>query len=109
MKEVFWTRPAENDLKAIFDFLTEARGWKDEKVFAIIDKIIEKVGTLETNFPGVGQVEPLLESKDRKYRYLIEDTYKIIYSYEENTIYIHMVFDTRQNPDKVRGRFEGSD
>ena len=52
----------------------------------------------------MGQIDPLLQKHKLDYRYLVEGKYKIIYSleYESEVIYIHRVFDTRQNPKKLK-------
>lgn len=81
MREIVWTRPAERDLKAIFDFLVDKLVWEDDKALEHIDAIFDKVETLEGN-------------------------YKIIYSFDPKHFYINLVFDTRQNPNKLRDRFE---
>jgi hypothetical protein len=50
----------------------------------------------------MGQREPALLNRKLEYRYLIETHYKIIYSVEnEEIVIIHVVFDTRQHPEKL--------
>lgn len=107
MREIVWTRPAERDLKAIFDFLVDKLAWEDDKALEHLDTIFDKVETLSANYPGIGQIEPLLEDHEKEYRYLIEGNYKVIYSFDPKHFYINMVFDTRQNPNKLEERFEG--
>lgn len=36
-----------------------------------------------------------------EYHYLIERTYKILYRVDGDTIYIVLIFDTRQSPEKL--------
>ena len=54
--------------------------------------------------PTIGQEEELLENDSRDFRYLVTSNYKIIYwiNLEENRIEIFDVFDTRQNPMKMK-------
>ena len=50
------------------------------------------------------QIEDLLVDRDHIYRYIVCDNYKIIYSVniELKLIKIADVFDTRQNPIKIK-------
>ncbi|MEO5571695.1 MAG: type II toxin-antitoxin system RelE/ParE family toxin, partial [Bacteroidia bacterium] len=69
-----------------------------------IEKIFLKASFLETGFSKIGQQEPLLKSYKRKYRYLVSGHYKIIYSVASEKVFIHTIFDTRQNPKKLKTR-----
>jgi hypothetical protein len=59
---------------------------------------------LKKGFVSIGQKEPLLSHLSNAYRYLVEDNYKIIYHHADRLIVIDMVFDTRQNPEKITAR-----
>jgi hypothetical protein len=54
--------------------------------------------------PLIGQKEELLKQREIHYRYLIFKNYKLIYSVdmENGFIKIADVFDTRQNPPKIK-------
>ena len=54
--------------------------------------------------PHIGQVEELLKQRKIEYRYLVFKNYKLIYSVdmEKGFIKIADVFDTRQNPPKLK-------
>lgn len=56
------------------------------------------------NSPHIGPKEPMLQHRKTEYRYTLYKSYKIIYSIDIklNYIKIHDVFDTRQNPHKLR-------
>ncbi len=69
------------------------------KAQKVIDKIIDRVQQLE-NFPLSGQVQPTQTKQE--YRFLVEGLHKIIYSYRAEKIYINAVFDTRQDPNKLK-------
>ena len=53
--------------------------------------------------PLQGQKEHLLEHLDLEHRRLIVSHYKIIYRIVEEDIYITDIFDSRQDPDKMKG------
>ena len=97
--KVVWTNGAIAQLESIFDFykttanLTVAR--------KITKGLVRKTALLPQQ-PNQGQREELLTSRQKEYRYLVEGHHKIIYWVEETTIFIAAVFDTRQNPDKLK-------
>lgn len=69
----------------------------------VINKIILEPNRILSH-PEITQVEELLLDRETEYRYLICDNYKIIYSVDlkEKRIMIADVFDTRQNPTKIK-------
>ena len=96
--KIIWTEPAKNDLKYIFDFISE---FSHEIADKTIDKIIEKTEILLVEgFKFSGQIDDI----NPNYRRLIEGSYKIIYKVKSDEIIIHGVFDTRENPDKLEKR-----
>ncbi len=94
-----WSDLSERHLKGIFDFYSfEA---SPEIAKKIINGIIKRVSILETN-PLAGQREELLSDYPEDFRYLVEGNYKIIYWEKEKIITIASVFDSRQNPGKIK-------
>lgn len=97
--KVFWTETALEMLEDIFDY------YKSEVNTDIgrhlIKKIVSRTLQLKTN-PRSGPKEPLLYQRKFEYRYLVEGNYKIIYWVGNNYVNIAAVFDTRQNPQKLR-------
>ncbi|WP_394345984.1 type II toxin-antitoxin system RelE/ParE family toxin [Flavobacterium foetidum] len=59
--------------------------------------------SLETN-TYAGQKENLLSNREEDFRYLVFKNYKIIYWIDEDRriVFIANIFDTRQNPAKLR-------
>ncbi|MDB2384850.1 type II toxin-antitoxin system RelE/ParE family toxin [Polaribacter sp.] len=69
----------------------------------IITGIIEESEKLiKASF--MGQQEELLKERKIQYRYLVFKNYKLIYSVDEKNGFIKIadVFDTRQNPPKLK-------
>ena len=99
MKEVpiIWSEESLIDLDVIQDFLSEESLPAANKV---VEGIIERVSQLK-QYPESGQRQEGLRSK--KYRYLVEGNYKVIYSYKQGEVYIHSILDTRQDPKKMKG------
>ena len=99
--KILWTDFAINQLKDIFDYhLIQASPNVAQK---LVQKIIDATIILEIN-PISGRKEDVLADRHQEFRFVIVKNYKIIYwiDYEFNTVNIAMVFDTRQNPKKIR-------
>lgn len=99
--KVIWSQSAEFRLDNIYKYYLE----KASEVIAkkLVRGIINETQSLKKN-PFIGQVEPLLIDRIETYRYLVIKNYKIIYSVDKskNLIKIADVFDTRQNPEKLK-------
>ncbi len=88
-----WTNEAFDDLLQIEDFLGI------DKASKVIDKIIERTRQLQ-DFPLSGKIQPIQTRQE--YLFLVEGYYKIIYSFRSNKVYINTIFDTRQDPEKLK-------
>jgi plasmid stabilization system protein ParE len=97
--EVIFTDQSLKSLTEILDFIRDSVS--EEKVDEIKNKIINKTDILLTN-PHAGQKELNLEHLGTGHRRLIERNYKIVYRIEGNIIYITDIFDSRQNPEKMK-------
>ena len=99
--KIIWSDFAETELDKIFEYYVENASLKVAK--NIIEKIISEPNKIISH-PEITQVEELLLDRENNYRYLICDNYKIIYSIysDQKLIMIADVFDTRQNPTKIK-------
>lgn len=99
--KIVWSEFAENELDKIFEYYNQKAGSRIAK--KIIKEIISEPNKLLKN-TFISQIEDLLIDRETKYRYLTCNNYKIIYSIneEKNLIQISDVFDTRQNPVKIK-------
>ena len=92
---VVFLRSAELDLKELKSYLIKNFGkdaWQ-----ASYNKIQEAVGTLQT-FPLGGKIPEELDKLNlTQYRQVISGMNRIIYEVRQETIYIHMVCDTRKD------------
>ncbi len=99
---VFWTEFAKDKLDDIFEYYKlKSKSAKVAK--KVVDSIVDQTIGLEKQ-PNIGQKEELLSDRPQGFRYLVFKSYKIIYWINEpkNRIDITHVFDTRQNPSKIR-------
>jgi plasmid stabilization system protein ParE len=96
--EITWTNPAKRDLKKIFQY------YKNKVSKNVADKIINSVfnTTAILKTQNIGVKEDLLEHLNQDHRYLVDGNYKIIYFVDNENSYITHVFDTRQNPVKLK-------
>lgn len=98
---IIWSKFAESQLDDIYAYYKKEAGKKVAK--KIIRTIINEPNKL-INSSEIGQVEELLIDREIQYRYFICNHYKIIYSVDLENKYIKIadVFDTRQNPPKIK-------
>lgn len=98
---VYWTRFAEDKLDDIYKYYESKVGTRIAR--KLISGIIDRTVGLDEN-PHIGQEEELLYNRPQKFRYLVFKNYKIIYliNQNKNRIDIVNVFDTRQNPLKIK-------
>jgi len=99
--KIIWTDFAKVQLRNVFDYYAEVASKTVAK--NIISGIRNRTILLRTH-PNIGTIEELLMESPHKYRYLVENNYKIIYRIEDSIIYITDIFDTHQNPNKLKIR-----
>lgn len=95
---IVWTLKAIHQIEDICNFISHDSVSAAEKIKT---EIINSVLQLK-KYPESGQEEPLLKSYHKKHRYLVQGHYKIIYRIQNDYIIINSVFDTRQNPKKLK-------
>jgi plasmid stabilization system protein ParE len=97
--KVGWTKFA---LKALFDVFTYYKSNVSLTIaINIKDNILSSVRQLQ-NYPLSCPKEVLLEDIGEGHRSLIRGNYKVIYKILNNQIFITDVFDSRQNPKKIK-------
>ena len=99
--KIIWSEFAVTQLDEIYNYYEKRAGTKVAK--RLVKEIINEPKKLVKS-PLIGQKEELLEQRETEYRYLIFKNYKLIYStdYQNGFIKIADVFDTRQNPIKLK-------
>lgn len=97
--KVIWTDFAIKNLKDIFDYFAIKANKK--VAHEIRHQILTSTRQLKEN-PESGSIELQLEQLKQPYRYLVCGNYKVIYRIYSNQIIIMDVFDTRQDPLKIK-------
>lgn len=97
--KVLWTETALNNLEDIFEFYK----YKESVSIArnLVKEIVQSTLRLQKS-PYIGRKENLLAQRKHEYRFILERNYKIIYWIEDNYIKIAAIFDSRQNPEKIK-------
>ncbi|WP_396185481.1 type II toxin-antitoxin system RelE/ParE family toxin [Flavobacterium sp.] len=93
--EILWDNQAKSDLKLIFEFIKikSIQGAKN-----VVKDIIKQSKNI--HYPEQYQVDEII---GEPYRRMVVRDYKIIYKiHSETEIRILQIFDTRQNPIKLR-------
>lgn len=98
--KIYFTEQSLASLRESLEFISEQVS--PEKLLQIRDQILNSTDILLNN-PKSGQLEPYLEHLNLGHRRLVEGNYKIIYRIEGQIIYITDIFETRQNPKKMKG------
>jgi plasmid stabilization system protein ParE len=98
--KLVYTEQALDSLEETLEFI--APNVSFEKLIQIRDRILDKADTLLKQ-PLIGRKEPFLEHLGLGHRRIIEGHCKIIYKVEGEYIYITDIFDSRQDPDKMKG------
>jgi plasmid stabilization system protein ParE len=99
--KIYWTDFSKNELRKIFSYYEENASLR---IATNLVLGIENKTTILKSHPNIGQKEELLKNRKQEFRYLVFKNYKIIYwlNKERNRIEISDVFDTRQNPVKMK-------
>ena len=92
---IVWSRQAISDLSSLENYYTKASEQIAAKVLTEIFEMVEKIQL----FPAKHQVDPRLK---KGYRYLVVRHCKIFFTIEEECIRIMKIFDTRQDPGKLK-------
>lgn len=93
---MLWTEPAINDLKLIFNFYFSKNTKAARKIVNEIKDSPKNL--LIKGFEEIGQKDDI----NPKYRRIIVRHYKVLYRIEREKIIIARIFDTRQNPEKLK-------
>ncbi|SFN50876.1 Plasmid stabilization system protein ParE [Bizionia echini] len=99
--KIIWSEFAETQLDEIYEYNKKEASSRIAKklVKGIINEPKKLIKT-----PFIGQEEELLKQREIHYRYLVFKNYKLIYSVDKENGFIKIadIFDTRQNPPKIK-------
>lgn len=101
VNRIVWLPMSQRHLKRIYKFISKKN---EQAAIKTHNKLLDATESLP-QFPQMAPIEPLLEDCDKAYRALVVDKYKILYYFENNTIYIAAVWDCRQSTKRLKKLF----
>ncbi len=96
--DLVWDANASKDIENIWEYISLDSKGAARKV---VNNIRDCSKSLKLN-PYIGQEEELLKKFRLGHRYLVYSHYKIIYRVIEDKVFVIAIFDTRQNPLKLK-------
>lgn len=100
--KVIYTDQSIDSLEESLKFSIEQQGLEPEKAASIKNQLFNRADGIALN-PKKGQRENYLQHLQEDHRRIIEGHFKIIYKIEAGSIYITDFFDSRQDPEKMKG------
>lgn len=95
-REIVWTNSALNDLHDIYQYIAK-------RSVSSANKLIDKIANAPETIARIGFSEAFaIDEFNKKYRTIVSGNYKILYREINNKIVIFRIFDTRQNPRKLK-------
>ncbi len=95
---IIWSATALNQLDEIYEYIAQD---SEKAAGNVINRILSSTKRLSL-FPDSGQEEETLKELKRGYRYLVSRNYKIVYRSEGKVVIVAAVFDTRQDPERLK-------
>lgn len=94
--KVLWSKKASNELEAIYNYIKKG---SPQNAILVFNGIYDLANSLP-NFPYKFPVEPIINIE--KVRFAAIWSFKIIYSVEKDSVVILRIFNTKQNPKKLK-------
>lgn len=94
---------ALTDLSDIVQFITEKDSYSRAK--HVERELLKTAKCLET-FPNGYAKDEYASTQEFIVRFIVKWNYKLVFTVNENTVYIAGIFHTSQNPDKLKNLFE---
>ena len=93
-KRIIWSRQADRIFTRILEFYIDRNGSKaySHKLFHDIQSLL----TILSKQPFIG-----LKTEIKDIRVFIKENYKIFYQIDDDKLIVHLVWDSRQNPESI--------
>ena len=96
--KIIWDPLVKQQIEQIFRFNQTTFGTSKAK--HIVESIYQHINLLK-KFPLMGPIEQNTTDWAPPYRYLVEKHCKIYYTVDKDVIYVALIWDTRQDPQKL--------
>lgn len=94
--KVLWSKKASNELEAIYKYINKE---SPQNAILVFNAIYDLANSLP-NFPFKFPAEPIINIE--KVRFVAIWSFKMVYSVEKESVVILRVFNTKQNPKKLK-------
>ena len=94
--KIEWSEEAIRNLDGIIDYLK--REWTDKEIIKFVSKLDKAINLISTN-PNLFR---LTNKRKNIRRCVLMKQVSIYFRHTEDTVYIISIFDTRQNPAKLK-------
>lgn len=91
-KRIIWTDRADKTFTKILEFYVELNGSKTYS--RKLNKEVQVLLSVISKQPHIGT-----KTEKERFRILIRGNYKIFYEVDETKIFVHLIWDCRQNPE----------
>ena len=98
-KKIIWSENALQDRLLILDFWFQRIG--NKKYSHYLDFCFRETVELISKFPKAGRTY-----KQTEFRFMVKDKYLVFYEEGKETVLILGIFDSRRNPELVKGILE---
>ena len=95
-RQIIWSPSAENDFEEILNYLSI--NWDNRIVNNFIDRLDKYIGVIDNN----PKYFPLINKKLKIRKCVITKQNSLFYRASKDRIELIRLFDTRQNPDKLK-------
>ena len=99
--KVIYTDQSYESLDDSVEFLLHKQKLPTEKVSQIVSRVLDRTDNLVSTYK-IYPIEQSLEHLQSGHQSAIEGHFKIVFLVKEEMIYITDIFDTRQDPQKMR-------
>ena len=96
INEIVWSPESENDLSIILEYLVSK--WNIKVATNFLNEIEYQIKLIDNN----PKLYPIIQKEQQFRRYVITKHNSLIYGHENKQIIILRIFDTRQNPKKLK-------
>lgn len=96
INEIVWSPESENDLSIILEYLVSK--WNIKVATLFLNEIEHQIKLIDNN----PKLYPIIQKEQQFRRCVITKHNSLIYGHENKQIIILRIFDTRQNPKKLK-------
>ena len=99
VKRIIWSKRAQSDRRDIFEYWNQRN--KSKHYSRKLNRLFKEAVRLISHYPDIGK-----PTDDKTARIKIVRDYLIIYEVQEETLFILTIWDSRQNPERLKSHLK---